>query len=370
MGGTEVYTRQLVRALGRAAPDHRFVLYLSREAGATPWDLPSNVRISVAPCRAGSRIQRVGWELTGLVATAMKHRVALMHSLGTTCPLWAPFPQVVTVHDLIFEVFPEDFPGARAGVLKALVPRMLRRARRLFADSAATAGDLVRCYGTDPARIDVVHLGPGRSPTALTPAEAERARATAGASGRYLLSVATTHPHKNLSALVNAFREVRAAEPDLCLLLVGGAGTGDPALRAMIDRSGLGDSVVLAGRVSDATLDALYAGAEIFIYPSLYEGFGLPLLEAMERGVPVLSSTATSLPEVGGDAVAYVDATRPDDMCDAIRALLADPARREQLAATGREQAQRFSWVRAAGETLAVYDRVLDSRETASGAFS
>jgi len=355
IGGTETYTRELVHALGLAEPRRRFVLYLSREAGAAPWDLPDNVRISVAPGSSRSRAQRVGWELTGLVAAVRRDRVALLHSLGTTSPLWAPVPQVVTVHDLIFEAWPQAFPGVRARVLRALVPRSLRRASRVVADSRATAADLSARYGIDPARVRVVPLGPGRPPRPIGAPEAERLRAAAGAAAPYLLSVATSQPHKNLGALIEAFRLVHAREPALRLVLVGAAGTADAAVRGAVAAAGLAGAAVLAGRVDDSTLDALYAGALLFVFPSLMEGFGLPLLEAMQRGVPVLSSSASSLPEVGGDAVAYVDATRPAAIAEAILGLVRDEGRRAALVAAGRRRLEDFSWERAARETLAVY---------------
>jgi glycosyltransferase involved in cell wall biosynthesis len=359
IGGTETYTRELVPALGEAALGWRFVLYLSREAGAVPWELPDNVRISVAPGSSRSRAQRVGWELTGLVAAARRDRVALLHSLGTTSPLWAPLPQVVTVHDLIFESWPEAFPGIRARALRALVPRTLRRAGRIVADSQATADDVVNRYGVNPQKLRVVPLGPGRPPRPMDSAEAERLRARAGAVGPYLLSVATSQPHKNLGALIEAFRIVHAREPRLRLVLVGAAGTADRAVRDAVAAAGLTGAVTLAGRVDDPTLDALYAGALLFVYPSLQEGFGLPLLEAMQRGVPVLSSSASSLPEVGGDAVAYVDATRPAAIAEALVGLVGDPERRAALVAAGRRRLQTFSWERAARETLAVYGELL-----------
>lgn len=368
IGGTEVYVRRLVAALGREAPERSFLLYVAREAGATAWDLPHNVRLRTAPVRSTSRVQRLGWELSGLVAVARRDGVGLLHSLGTTSPLWAPAPMVVTVHDLIFEAFPEAFPGARAAVLRRILPPMLRRARRVIADSHATARDIASRYGIPGGRIDVVHLGPGRSARAMSDERARRLRAPLRAeSGGYLLAVATTQPHKNLDGLIEAMRLLRPARPGLRLVLVGAAGTADESLRRRAADAGVGDVVSFAGRVDDETLDALYRGAALFVYPSLYEGFGLPLLEAMERDVPVLSSQSTSLPEVGGDAVAYVDARSPQALATQIGLLLDDPDRRARLRVAGRARASTFSWRRAARETLAVYGRVVRGARGAQG---
>jgi glycosyltransferase involved in cell wall biosynthesis len=361
VGGTETYVRQLVPELARAAPTDSFVLYLAREAAATDWEVPANVRISTAPVSSVSRVQRLGWELTGLVVQARRDRVDLLHSLGTTTPISSPMPRVVTVHDLIYEHFPEAFPGIRTPVLRRLIPRMLRRADRVLNDSEATRRDVVGLYGVDPERADVVHLGPGRPPSALGEAEARGLRAAAGARQPYVLSVATSQPHKNLGRLIESFAQMHAERPETGLVLVGGAGQAQAQLADAAARAGIAEAVSFTGWVDDRTLDAVYAGAELFVYPSLCEGFGLPLLEAMERAVPVLSSRSTSLPEVGGAAVEYADATSVDELACALRRLLEDPERRARLVEAGKLQFARFSWQRCARETLASYERVLAS---------
>jgi glycosyltransferase involved in cell wall biosynthesis len=359
VGGTETYVRQLVPELARAAPDDQFILYLAREAAATAWQIPANVRIGYAPVSSVSRVQRLGWELTGLPLQARRDRVTLLHSLGTTSPLTSAMPRVVTVHDLIYEHFPEAFPGIRTPVLRRLIPRMLRRAQRVISDSEATRRDVVGLYGVDAELADVVHLGPGRPPVTLDDEQARALRSAVGAQAPYLLSVATSQPHKNLRRLIEAFARVTQQRPGMRLVLVGGAGQAQAQLAEVASTAGVSEAISFTGWVDDRTLDAVYAGAELFVYPSLCEGFGLPLLEAMERGVPVLSSRDTSLPEVGGEAVEYVDATSVDELADAIGRLLADPARRAELVALGHTQFGRFGWPRAARETLASYERVL-----------
>jgi glycosyltransferase involved in cell wall biosynthesis len=359
VGGTETYVRQLVPQLAQVSPDDQFVLYLAREAAATAWDIPANVRIGYAPVTSVSRVQRLGWELTGLAVQARRDRVTLLHSLGTTTPLTSAMPRVVTVHDLIYEHFPEAFPGIRTPVLRKLIPRMLRRAQRVINDSEATRRDVVGLYGVDAALADVVHLGPGRPPIPLQGDEARALRSAVGARAPYVLSVATSQPHKNLRRLIEAFARVLERRPGVRLVLVGGAGQAQAQLAEAAAGAGISEAVSFTGWIDDRTLDAVYAGAELFVYPSLCEGFGLPLLEAMERDVPVLSSRATSLPEVGGDAVEYVDATSVDELAGAIGRLLADPARRAELVTRGRAQFARFGWRRAALETLASYERAL-----------
>jgi glycosyltransferase involved in cell wall biosynthesis len=362
VGGTETYVRQIVPELAKASPNDAFVLYLAREAAATRWDVPANVRIASAPVTSVSRVQRLGWELSGLVAQARRDQVTLLHSLGTTAPLASPMPRVVTVHDLIYEHFPEAFPGIRTPVLRKLVPHMLRRAHRVINDSEATRQDVIGLYRVDLALADVVYLGPGRPPIELGEHEARRLLEQIGIQQPYVLSVATSQPHKNLQRLIEAFAQVRRTRAETRLVLVGGAGQAQTRLTEAVTAAGIADAVTFTGWVDERTLDAVYAAAELFVYPSLCEGFGLPLLEAMERSVPVLSSYSTSLPEVGGDAVEYVDATRVDKLAGAIGRLLGDAPRRSALVAAGHEQFTRFGWARAARETLASYERVLASR--------
>jgi glycosyltransferase involved in cell wall biosynthesis len=362
VGGTETYVRQLVPELAAAAPGDAFVLYLAREAAATEWDVPANVRLATAPVTSVSRAQRLGWELTGLVVRARRDGVDLIHSLGTTTPLASSMPRVVTVHDLIYEHYPESFPGIRTPVLRQLVPRMLRRATRVISDSEATRRDVVGLYGVDPERADVVHLGPGRPPVALSEYEAREIRSDLGLGAPYVLSVATSQPHKNLLRLIEAFAIVRASNDRIRLVLVGGAGQAQAELGAAVEEAGIREAVSFTGWLGDRELDGVYAGAELFVYPSLCEGFGLPLLEAMERDVPVLSSSATSLPEVGGNAVAYVDAASVPELARELGRLLDDPARRTELVTAGRRQFARFTWRRTALETLASYELALDVR--------
>jgi glycosyltransferase involved in cell wall biosynthesis len=237
---------------------------------------------------------------------------------------------------------------------------MLRRATRVISDSEATRRDVVGLYGVDPERADVVHLGPGRPPIALSEYEAREIRSDLGLGGPYVLSVATSQPHKNLLSLIEAFALVRQANDGIRLVLVGGAGQAQAQLGAAVEEAGIGEDVSFTGWLGDRELDGVYAGAELFVYPSLCEGFGLPLLEAMERDVPVLSSNATSLPEVGGNAVAYVDARSVSALALELGRLLDDPGRRGELVTAGRRQLARFSWRRSALETLASYQLALE----------
>jgi glycosyltransferase involved in cell wall biosynthesis len=244
----------------------------------------------------------------------------------------------------------------------ALLARLsARRATRLVAISEATRRDLVELVAADPARIDVVPSGPGIAPVAAPTPEAElRARLQLG-SAPVVLSVSAKRPHKNLARLIRAVAGSRA-RPAPVLVVPGYANPHEEELRALAASLGVTDRVRFTGWTSDADLEGLYAAATLMAFPSLAEGFGLPVLEAMRRGVPVACSNATSLPEVAGDAALLFDPESEEAMREAIDRLLGDAALRGELAERGRSQAAGFSWERTARGTVASYRHALADR--------
>jgi glycosyltransferase involved in cell wall biosynthesis len=287
-----------------------------------------------------------------------RDRLDLLHSMGTTTPPVAGVPSVVSVLDLIYHHYPETFPRAARAGLELLVPLGARRADRVIAISEAGKRDLVANLKLPPDKVDVVHLGFGIDETP-EPAPEAALRARFGLRGRVVMTVAPALRHKNLGRLIAAFALVATDDPDLALVIVGHKGLEGDALRRQAAEAGLADRVVFTGWVDDAELEGLYALADVFAYPSLMEGFGIPLLEAMRRGVPVASSNLTSLPEVAGDAAEFFDPLDEAAMAAALRRLLADDARRAELIERGHRRAREFTWEKSARELLAVYGRVL-----------
>jgi glycosyltransferase involved in cell wall biosynthesis len=304
-------------------------------------------------------------EQSWLPARARADRVELLHSLGTTGPVLGRVPSVVTVLDLIYHHVPGTFPKpARLG-LELIVPRAARHARRVIAISEFGAEDIAANLDTPRTKIDVVHLGPGSPPGHDFTAEAAlRDKLGIRPASEVVLCVSAALAHKNLPRLIDAFASVVTRhDRDAVLVLVGhGGGTGAEMLRAHAAQAGIGDRVILTGWIEQAELEGLYRCATVFAYPSLLEGFGLPILEAMNRGVPVACARASSLPEVGGDAAEYFDPTDTDAISAAIASLLCDEDRRQKLVARGRERVARFSWERCARETLAVYRQALGGK--------
>jgi glycosyltransferase involved in cell wall biosynthesis len=285
---------------------------------------------------AGGRGPELWWEQVSLPRALRRSGADLVHVPNCFLPLRRPCPGVVSVLDLAFEAHPEDFAPRTRWKYRAITPRAVRSAERVIAISSFTAGDVVARYGVASSKVRVVPLAP-----ALPGASGVGRRA----SGPYLLAVGDLRRKKNLRRLVEAFGMLGTGHR----LLLAGVDAGEgPALRA--------PGVELLGYVEDARLDALIRGADVLVHPSLYEGFGLVVLEAMVRGTPVVCADATALPETAGGAAELCDPLDPTDIARAIRAVLDDPGPYVEL---GRARAAEFSWARTARETRAVYEELL-----------
>jgi glycosyltransferase involved in cell wall biosynthesis len=358
-GGMEVAARELIHALGELAPaDTRFTAFINREAAAAegPWQdsLPS----VTVPVHARNRVQWVLGEQTLLPALASRAGVDLVHGLSSTAPLWGPFRRVVTVHDLIYARFPEAHPGVRDKGMRLLVPAAARRCDRVIVVSDSTRRDLIELLAVDAGRIDVVPQGLG-SVKREVPVAQEQTRSKFGlGSRRVLLSLSAKRPHKNLAALIEALAEIPRERRPL-LVLPGYPTWHEQELRERAASAGVAEDVRFLGWVSGAEIEGLWALAEAFVFPSLYEGFGLPVLEAMARGVPVACSNTSSLPEVAGEAALMFDPHDRAAIAEAIERLFADQALVEMLRAKGFEQARLYTWERTARLTLESYARAL-----------
>jgi glycosyltransferase involved in cell wall biosynthesis len=357
----EVVARELIPELLSAAGDSgreiRFTAFINREAAAAgggPWGelLPA----VTVPVNARRREQWVIGEQALLVPLAARARVDLMHSLASTAPAWGPFRRVVTVHDLIYARFPEAHSGLRDRGMRVLVPLGVRRSHRVIADSDSTRRDLIELLGTPPSRIDVAPLGLGVVQRVPPPGEAAtRARFGLG-DRRVLLSLSAKRPHKNLLALIGALARIPAGRRPL-LVLPGYPTWHEAELRARADALEVCGDVRFESWVAAEELEGLWAVADVFVFPSLYEGFGLPVLEAMARGVPVACADASSLPEVAGDAALLFDPRSEEEIAASIERLLGDEALVRELRAKGFARAREFTWARTARLTLDSYSR-------------
>jgi glycosyltransferase involved in cell wall biosynthesis len=356
----EVAARELIPALlSCAPPGMRFTAFINREAAAAgggPWGelLPA----VVVPVHARSRVQWVLGEQALLPRLARRAGVDLLHSLASTAPLSGRFRRVVTVHDLIYARYPDAHSALREKGMSVLVPAATRRSARVIVDSQSTRQDLVELVGTDPHRVDIVPLGLGTVRTGK-PLPQTDVRAQFGLGDRQVvLSLSAKRPHKNLGALISAVAAIPPAERPV-LVLPGYPTAHERELRRRACELGIEDSVRFPAWVSAPELEGLWSVAAAFVFPSLYEGFGLPVLEAMARGIPVACSNASSLPEVAGDAALLFDPHDQSAITAALRRLLADGELRERLRVRGEVRAGQFSWERTAQLTLASYARAL-----------
>jgi glycosyltransferase involved in cell wall biosynthesis len=361
-GGLEVYARELIPALiDQAPPGTSFTAFMSREgvADGDPWKglLP----VVTVPVNARNRVQWVRGEQTLLPRLAAREGVDLMHSLASTGPAWGRFRRVVTVHDLIYARFPEAHKGIRDLGMRVLVPLAVRRSDRVIVDSQSTQRDLVELLHTDAERIDVAPLGLGALKRSHPLSEPELRRRLELGERRVVLSLSAKRPHKNLLALIGALERIPGERRPL-LVLPGYATDHEAQLRERARALGVEQDVRFLGWLAGEEFEGLWQVADAFVYPSLYEGFGLPVLEAMARGVPVACSNASSLPEVAGDAALLFDPHEEAAIAGALELLLTDRPEAERLRARGLERAGRFTWERTARATLAGYARAMSAR--------
>lgn len=349
--GTEHYATEITRRiLTSGRYDCR--LYFREAPSEAP---PGEAELRILPAR---RL----WTHRRLAAELRRRPPDLLFVPAHVLPIGCRVPAVVTVHDLGYEFFPESHPASRLAYLRWSTRRHARLAAGILVDAGPTREALVARYGADPARIDVVHLAADAdfAPAAPEAIAALRQQLDLPESARYLLHVGTIQPRKNLERLLRAFAQLLEFEPELRLILAGASGWGAEAegLRAQAGELGLGDRLLLPGYLPRDQLPALYSGAEAFVLPSLYEGFGLPLVEAMACGTAVACSDGSCLPEVAGDAALYFDPLDEMGMAELLQRLLVDEPLRRKLEAAGLARAAEFSWDRAAEETMRVLDRV------------
>ncbi|MGH2866411.1 MAG: glycosyltransferase family 4 protein [Solirubrobacteraceae bacterium] len=308
--------------------------------------------LDVVAVRRGGPGPEIVFEQLGLPVLLRRRRAALVHAPNCFLPLIRPCPGVVTIHDLAFEAWPEDFAPRTRVKFQVITRLAARSAQRIICPSQATAEDLAARYGIDRAKVRVI---PGAASLAHVGA-GPGAPDFPGAGDPYVIAVGDLRRKKNLAALVSAFVAARRADGLPHRLVLAGVDSGEgERLRALAADA----PVLLTGYVDDARLDTLIAGADLLVHPSLYEGFGLVLLEAMARSTPVLAARATALPETAGAAAAYFEPDDPADLARQLQRLLGDPARRSELAVAGLARAAQFSWERTARATADVYRELL-----------
>ena len=366
--GVGHYTFELAQALAGIAPADDFELVspfayvtLADEKNGPP--VPPNLRITRAPTKTRGRL----WFALGLPRYARRKDFTLFHGTNYEVPLWDVCPTVLTIHDLSLLLYPETHEARRVRRARWRLPLMARRATLIITVTESVRREVCEHLHVNPEKVVAVHSAPRRLFKPAAEDEIRKVRGRLGVEEDFLLSVGTIEPRKNLLTLVRAFKEIvrapHASRRPLQLVIVGAAGWLTDEFFAGVQASGIRDRLLFTGYIPDEDLRALYSSCAAFIYPSLYEGFGLPPLEAMACGAPVIASRIDSLIEtIREETARLVSPTDIAALAGSIAEVLGDPNMRLALSTAGRKHAAQFTWERTARQTLDVYQEALRRR--------
>jgi len=341
VGGTEIYLRELLAALARIDAANEYFVFTNVETGMDLVPRQANFLWKPQAVHARFRPARIVWEQTVLPLEASRYRLDVMFNPGFTAPIFAPCSCVTVFHDLQHKQHPEYFRWFDLPLWRLLLWAAAHRSRKLIAVSEATRGDLTRFYPFTKGRVEVIPHGVDAAFFALDRSQLEP----------FVLCVSTLHPHKNLDRLIRAYARKKR---EYRLVLAGLPGLSTARIEKLVAELGAGDSVELTGWIDRGALLGLYAHAQAFVLPSTFEGFGMPVLEAMAAGIPVACSKIPPLMEIGGDAALYFSPQEEGEIEAALERIVNDETLRQKLMAEGPNRAREFTWESAARRTLAV----------------
>jgi glycosyltransferase involved in cell wall biosynthesis len=353
VGGTETYAVSLVRALASIDGVNQYFLFVNRESAELELPDAANFHRVTCDVHATRRGLRYAWEQLVLPFQLGYYDLDLVHSLGYVGPLASPCPSIVTIPDLNYISLREFIPATRRRVLEFFSVQAARRSAQVITISHFSKAAIAREIKLNPDRITVTHLGAG-----WVEGEDNRSRDPAimefyHLPARYVVAFGGASPHKNIARLVSAFVNVAHEYPHSLVLL--GHLPPDTDLESVTQRAGLRGRILTLGYVPREHIGPILRRADLFVLPSLYEGFGMPILEAQSSSVPVACATAGSLPEVAGDGAEFFDPLSVDDISRAMRRCLSDASLRAAMRVRGAQNVRRFTWVETARQTLNVY---------------
>jgi glycosyltransferase involved in cell wall biosynthesis len=348
--GTELYTLFLVQALARLDTTNEYTLLLNDRVPDEFEDLPDNFALRLLP-------QRRLWAQTRLPRELRREQPDVFFAPANVIPFLHLPTCVTTIHDVAFHYFPESYSLLTRWYLELTTRFALRTALRVIAVSQATKDDLVRIYHADPERVEVIYSGVPAGKQERSPQEqVARTLQRHGITAPYLLFVGRLETKKNVARIVEAFFRLKEGGLPHQLVLGGSPGVGFAEVKRLVEGSPFGKDVILTGYVGEEKAD-LYSGADVFVFPSLYEGFGFPILEAAGYGTPIVTSRSSSLAEVAGDAALLVDPLDVENIADAIQRLIRDGELRSRKVQWGYERAGEFRWQRTASRVLEVLEQ-------------
>lgn len=355
--GIGQYASRLVHELSKLSnPDFQFSYFLNKNE--KPFPLPENGKQKYVISEKPSNTSL--WTQMKLPSLAKENKVDLIHCLDSTGPLFAKTPTVVTVHDIVFKKFPECL--SRKGRLyhNLWVPRAIKKAAHIITDSESSQKDLMDFYSVPSEKITVIYLGVEDSFFQKPPKEKfENVKKKYNLDKKFIFFVGTHEPRKNIDVIIKAYSQLEPSlKEEYSLLIGGGKGWIDLDLHNLAKQCGVEDNVTFTGFLSDKEVRTLFFMADIFCFPSKYEGFGFPVLESMAASTPVITTNVSSLPEVGGDAVLYVPPNDESKLSEGLTKLIQDKDLYKKLSEAGPIQARKFQWSKTAEEVLQVYSKL------------
>jgi glycosyltransferase involved in cell wall biosynthesis len=353
VGGAETYTRNLVKWLLAVDPHNTYSIFINEESAGIFESLAPGITVVPCPIKATRRPIRILWEQCVLPFQVRSRKIDILLSTGLTSPIFCPAISILVLYDLQHVNQPQNFSRLYLLFLKSIIYSSAKSADGILTISNHVKNDIVNFYHVQPEHIEVSYLGVDRElfrvdRQPLPSAIREKYRLPE----RYLLYAAASLPHKNHARLFAALQYAKKQIPELKLLLIGARDKGEDTLAKEIRRLGLEEDVILLGWIPFEDVPAIYQGCEAFVFPTLHEGFGLPVIEAMACGVPVICSRIEPLIEVAGDAALFVDPLDSEGMAKTIVSLLNDPMARTELVHKGYRRAQEFTWEATARKTL------------------
>jgi glycosyltransferase involved in cell wall biosynthesis len=358
--GAGLYIVYLIRELGKLDSLHEFVVF-AQEYLRPNLEGSVDRQLQIVWLKNMSRPRRLTWEQTVFPRLIREMGLDLLHSPHYTMPLFCPVPTVVTFHDMTYFIYPEKHTLAKRYFFPWMMRRSSRRADKIIADSESTRQDAIRFVKVPPDKITTVHLGYNEIFRQITDQEMlQEIEQQYHLPDRFVFYAGAFEPRKNVPLLLNAFEQIASKHADLHLVVTGGTGWNNQETLAQIDRMQSKDRIIRLGHIPHADLPAIFNLAEVFVYPSLYEGFGLPPLEGLACGTPVITTNISSMPEVVGNAGILVPPDEEAALVQAMTDVLTDDDLRQRLSAAGPVRAANFTWRHTAEKTLKIYEQVLD----------
>lgn len=353
VGGSEIYVRNLVKWLPRAGRGNEFVVYANRESAGVFEEVPGVVKVVSCSVSASNRPARILYEQTVLPVIAARHKLDALISAGMTGPFVSTVPSFTMIYDLQHVNQPQNFGKLYLVFLKSIIYMSAKRADAVLTLSGKSKRDILKHYNIGADRVDVTYLASDKASFSKKGAdEIARVRKKYKLPASFVLYIASSLPHKNYERLLEAFKMVKERNKEMKLVLIGARDYGHGVIKNKIDELGLAEDVVFLGWLPFEDIPVIYSAADLFVFPSLHEGFGIPVLEAMACGVPVVCSKIEPLDEVAGDAARFVDPLSAGSIAEGMLDVLGGRDLRERLVRDGLRRAAQFSWEKTAKETL------------------